>query len=115
MSAPVLAYPDFNKPFLLTTDASDVAIGAVLEQVDSFGHAHPIAYFSRSLTSVQRRYSVMEKEGYALVESIRHFNIFVPRSLPGIHRSSSPSCLTQPKIKDCRRSSSAMATIPSVV
>jgi len=76
-SAPVLAYPDFNKPFLLTTDASDVAIGAVLERVDNFGHAHPIAYFSRSLTSVQRRYSVMEKEGYALVESIRHFKPFL--------------------------------------
>ena len=52
----------FQQALLLTTDASDVAIGAVLEQVDSFGHAHPIAYFSRSLTSVQRRYSVMEKE-----------------------------------------------------
>ncbi|KAH8325104.1 hypothetical protein KR067_009985 [Drosophila pandora] len=47
-SSEVLAFPDFNKPFYLTTDASDYAIGAVLSQ-DEQGKDRPIAYISRSL------------------------------------------------------------------
>ncbi|KAH8323677.1 hypothetical protein KR067_009813 [Drosophila pandora] len=44
-SSEVLAFPDFNKPFHLTTDASDYAIGAVLSQ-DEQGKDRPIAYIS---------------------------------------------------------------------
>ncbi len=56
--APVLAYPDFEKPFILDTDASDVAIGATLSQIiDSV--EHPIGYFSRTLTGPEKKYCVM--------------------------------------------------------
>ena len=76
-TAPVLAYPNFSRPFLLSTYAYQVAIGAVLEQVDTMNYRHPIAYFSRTLNTTQRKYSVSEKECLALVESIRHFRQFL--------------------------------------
>jgi hypothetical protein len=45
--APVLRNPDFHRPFILQTDASDFAIGAVLSQKFENGE-HPIAFFSQS-------------------------------------------------------------------
>jgi len=54
-SAPVLKYPDFNQEFLVTTDASDYAIGAVLSQGE-VGQDRPIAYASRVLSrTIARR------------------------------------------------------------
>lgn len=48
-SSDSLIYPDFNKPFLLTTDASDHAIGAVLSQGE-VGKDKPIHFASRILS-----------------------------------------------------------------
>jgi hypothetical protein len=47
-SAPLLQYPDFGKPFILTTDASGYATGATLSQ-GKLGQDKPIAYASRTL------------------------------------------------------------------
>ena len=59
--APVLAYPDFEKPFILDTDASDVAIGAILSKIiDSV--EHPIGYFSRTLTGPEKKHCVTRRE-----------------------------------------------------
>ena len=52
---PVLAAPDFNVPFLLQTDASDLACGAVLLQ-EKDGILHPVAYFSAKFNRAQRAY-----------------------------------------------------------
>ncbi|VDI49285.1 Hypothetical predicted protein [Mytilus galloprovincialis] len=54
LSAPILAYPDMNKPFMLTCDASSTAIGFVLGQLDSQGREHVIAYGGRSLSRAER-------------------------------------------------------------
>ena len=48
-SKPVLHNPDFTKPFILQTDASDYGIGAVLSQLDEQGQDYPISYFSKKL------------------------------------------------------------------
>ncbi|MCF8704065.1 hypothetical protein L3055_11050, partial [Corynebacterium sp. MC-02] len=63
---PVLALPDFSRPFEVHTDASDFAIGGVLMQ-----NRHPIAYESRKLNETERRYTVQEKEMTAIVHCLR--------------------------------------------
>eukprot|EP00731_Ephydatia_muelleri_P017953 Em0010g1051a len=55
VSSPVLAYPDYERRFILDTDASDVGIGAVLSQVSDCGSERVIAYASRSLTRPEQR------------------------------------------------------------
>jgi hypothetical protein len=61
----VLAFPDVNKPYHITTDASDYAIGAVLAQEDEQTGVHrPIMYLSKSLDDTQSRFSVTEKEHF---------------------------------------------------
>ncbi|XP_033741736.1 uncharacterized protein LOC117328321 [Pecten maximus] len=64
--APVLANPDFNEPFTIQTDASNVAIGAVLSQVID-DEEHPIAYISRKLLPREQNYYTAEKECLAIV------------------------------------------------
>lgn len=76
VNAPLLQYPDFEKPFILTTDASDFAIGAVLSQ-GSIGSDKPIAYASRTLNDSEKRYSTIEKELLAIVWAVKHFRPYL--------------------------------------
>ncbi len=59
--APVLAYPQLGKPFILQTDAADIGLGAVLTQKDLSGYEYVISYASRSLSDNERKYSATEK------------------------------------------------------
>ena len=54
VQAPVLAFPNFKKPFLLETDTSGKGLGAVLLQKQDDGHYHPIAFTSRTLTETEQ-------------------------------------------------------------
>jgi len=56
-SAPILRNPDSNKPFIVETDASNFAVGAILSQ-EFAGQLHPIAFISTSLTKSQLNYPI---------------------------------------------------------
>ncbi|XP_046612225.1 uncharacterized protein LOC124301349 [Neodiprion virginianus] len=73
---PILQYPDFEKPFVLTTHASKYAIGAILSQ-DKDGEDLPIAYASRVLQKAEINYSVSEKEFLAVVYAVKHFRPYL--------------------------------------
>ncbi|XP_072043172.1 uncharacterized protein [Amphiura filiformis] len=74
--APILHLPDFHRQFILRTDASDVAIGAVLFQ-EFEGVKFPLAYLSKKLNKAQRGYAIMEKECLAVVWAIRKLELYL--------------------------------------
>lgn len=68
----ILSYPDFQKEFQLTTDASNVAIGAVLSQDD-----RPISFISRTLTESEEIYAANEKEMLAIIWALTHLRNYL--------------------------------------
>lgn len=76
VSNPILIYPNFQEPFLLTTDASAFAIGAVLSQ-GPVGKDLPIAYASRTLCNAETKYSTIERELLAIVWAVKHFRPYL--------------------------------------
>ena len=66
LQAPILSFPDFNKPFLLEMDASRRGLGAVLSQKQADGWYHPIAYASRVMNETEQRYHSNKQEFLAL-------------------------------------------------
>ena len=62
LHAHILAFPDFNKPFLLETDASGRGLGTVLSQKQADGQYHPIAYASRVINETEQRYHSNKQE-----------------------------------------------------
>lgn len=75
-SSDILIYPDYNKPFILTTDASDFAIGAVLSQGE-IGRDKPIHFASRTLAKSEEGYSVPEKEMLAIYWALQTFRNYL--------------------------------------
>lgn len=72
---PVLQAPNFNKPFLLQTDASEVGVGAVLFQLQD-GLEHPVMFISRKLLPHEKNYATIEKECLAVkwaIEKLRYY------------------------------------------
>lgn len=74
--APLLAYPDFSKPFNLTTDASGYGLGAVLSQGE-IGKNRPIAYASRTLNDRERDYDTTDKEAAAMTFAEKQFRPYI--------------------------------------
>ena len=73
---PILSFPNFEKPFNVTTDASNFALGAVLSQGD-YPNDLPISYASRSLNVHEINYSTIEKELLAIVWSVKKFREYL--------------------------------------
>ena len=79
MTAPVLVFTDYTKPFLLETDASKDGLGAVLSQKQADGWYHPIAYGSRVPTSHEKNYHSYKHEFLALKWAVmEHFKEYLP-------------------------------------
>ena len=76
-SAPVLAAPDFARPFQLEVDASAVGAGAVLLQEGESVVQHPVCYFSIKFKNHQLNYSTIEKETLAMLLALQHFEVYV--------------------------------------
>lgn len=76
-TAPILAFPDFGKPFVLSIDASDTAVGYVLGQINSQGLENVIAFGGRALRDQEKRWHINHKEGLALIEAIKTFKAYL--------------------------------------
>ncbi|KMQ85929.1 pol polyprotein [Lasius niger] len=72
----LLAFPDSKAILSLQTDASDKAIGAVLQQ-NSNEISQPLSFFSKKLTPAQTRYSAYDRELLAIYAAIKHFRFMI--------------------------------------
>jgi transposase InsO family protein len=76
--APILRFPDFTKQFIVTTDASDFALGGVISQYDEKEKLDlPVAFCSRILNKAEKNYSTTEKELLAIVFTLKHFREYL--------------------------------------
>ena len=79
MTAPILAFADYTKPFQLETDASKDGLGAVLSQKQADRWYHPIAYGSRALTSHEKNYHSTKLKFLVLKWAFtEHFKEYLP-------------------------------------
>ncbi len=80
IEAPILQSPNFNKEFILITDASGIGLGAVLSQLNNEGKEVVIAYASRTLNETEKRYSNSDRECLAIVWAIRYWHKYLIRA-----------------------------------
>ena len=72
-SKPILDYLDRNLPFLVETESSNFAIGAILSP--DYNKTYPVAFYSKSLTLDERNYPIYYKELLAVVDSSEHWSV----------------------------------------
>ena len=74
--APVLCIPNPDLPFMVTTDASDFAVGAVLMQDQGHG-PQPVAFISRKMNPHERNYATHEKETLAIMHALSKWKVYL--------------------------------------
>ena len=68
---------DKYKKFFLETDASDVATGAVLQQLDTNGELRPCGFLSKALHDAEIRWQIYNKELYAIIRALEEWQHFL--------------------------------------
>ena len=83
VASPVLALPDPLKPFIVKTNASNFAVGAILLQVGDDNLKHPVAFFSRKMLPTETNYPIYNKEMLAIISTLKEW----PHYLMNAHHS----------------------------
>ena len=73
----LLHYPNFEKEFILATDASGISVGSTLSQKDESGILRPVAFAGRCLKKHEKNYSATERELLGVVYSVLHFRHYL--------------------------------------
>src|ERR1035438_5241613 len=76
-TTPILVRPDFDRPFILFTDALAHGLGAILSQKDDDGAKHVIAYASHGIHGSEENYGVTKLECLAVIWAIKHFRCYL--------------------------------------
>ena len=76
LQAPILSIPNFSYPFVIDTDASETALGAVLSQVIE-GEERPVAFQSRVLTKTEVNYATTTREALGIVQAMQWFRPYI--------------------------------------
>jgi hypothetical protein len=71
MEEPVLLMPDQSKPFLIKSDASKVATGIVLIQMDPNGSWYLIAFLSKTFSETKRKYKIYDQELLGIIRALK--------------------------------------------
>ena len=103
MTAPILEYPDFSKPFVLYTDASGTGLGAVLSQYDENKRERVIAYASKSLNKAEANYPITDQECLAVIWAVKHFEQYLSEPFTVVTDHSALKYLQKCKIPTGRR------------
>ena len=70
VTALILVFPYWKRPFHVHVDASSIALGIILAQPGDGGIDHPIAFARKKLSSVERNYTTTKREGLAMVYAL---------------------------------------------
>ncbi|XP_053611983.1 uncharacterized protein LOC128676069 [Plodia interpunctella] len=97
LEATTLSHPVPGAPLSLLTDASDCSLGAVLQQKENEVWK-PLAFFSKSMSETQRRYSVYDRELLAMYTAVKHLRRLIEGSEVTIYTDHKPlvNALTRP-------------------
>jgi hypothetical protein len=76
-SAPVLVHVDPSRPFIIETDASDYALGAILSQYQDDHLLHPVAFYSRKFSPAEINYDVYDKELLAIITAFERWRRYL--------------------------------------
>jgi RNase H-like domain found in reverse transcriptase/Integrase zinc binding domain len=72
--------PDQSKPFQIESDASKVATGAVLTQLDLNGDRHPVAFLSKTFTEIKRKYKIYDQELLGIIQALKEWRHYIQGS-----------------------------------